>query len=276
MISKLHERLGTAGFVLSIVALVAAVSGTAIAATKLNGTQKKEVEKIAKKVAKRGPAGPAGATGPAGPAGPGGAKGDKGDSGAAGANGSNGGPGAAGKSVVIGATAPGCGAPGGKTIEVAGEPATKQNVCNGKEGSPWTPGTLPEKATETGTWGTGSATPSGNKTFPISFTLPLDTAPQPVLVMPTETSKPGCPGRGGATSTTVGIPKAEPGKLCVYVMGLEGATFQANPFKTWQFEEFFEEWELINGASNAGTLLEAQCASVCQVNGTWAVTGPEA
>jgi hypothetical protein len=272
MISKLHERLGTAGFVLSIVALVAAVSGTAIAATKLNATQKKEVEKIATKYAgKPGATGPAGATGLAGPLG------SKGDAGGAGANGANGAPGASGKSVALGTPTGSECAPGGITVEVEGTPSSKKKVCNGKEGSPWTAGgLLPEKATETGTWGTGSSTPAGNKTFPISFTLPLQTAPQPILVGPTEVSKlPGCPGRGG-TPTVPGIPQAEPGKLCVYIMGSESVVFQANPFKTWEFEPaVFEEWELVPGASPAGTLVEATCTAVCQISGTWAVTGPE-
>ena len=59
MIERIHQKLGTAGFVIAIVALIAALGGTALAAAKLNGTQKKEVEKIAKKYAgKPGAAGP--------------------------------------------------------------------------------------------------------------------------------------------------------------------------------------------------------------------------
>ena len=49
MISKLHNRLGTAGFVVAIIALVAALSGGAYAAQQANLSkqQKKEVKKIA-------------------------------------------------------------------------------------------------------------------------------------------------------------------------------------------------------------------------------------
>ena len=50
MFSRIHEQLGTAGFVISIVALVFAMAGGAIAANGgLNGKQKKEVKKFAKK-----------------------------------------------------------------------------------------------------------------------------------------------------------------------------------------------------------------------------------
>jgi hypothetical protein len=85
MLSKLHERLGTAGLVVALVALFAALAGTAFAATKLNPTQKKEVKKIAQKFAgapgPQGPAGPAGQTGPKGDAGPVGPVGPQGNPG---------------------------------------------------------------------------------------------------------------------------------------------------------------------------------------------------
>ena len=48
-------------------------------------------------------------------------------------------------------------------------------VCNGKEGSPWTDGgTLPPKATETGSWTTTGLSPVVGETYPeISFPIPL-------------------------------------------------------------------------------------------------------
>ena len=86
MFKRVHEKLGSAGLIIAVVALVAALSGAAIAAApKLNPTQKKEVTKIAKKYA-----GKPGATGPQGLLGPPGAPGAKGDSGAAGAKGATG------------------------------------------------------------------------------------------------------------------------------------------------------------------------------------------
>jgi hypothetical protein len=79
MLSRIHNKLGTAGLVIAVIALVAALAGTAIAAAGLNSKQKKEVKKIAKQFA--GKPGAPGATGPQGPAGPQGSKGDKGDQG---------------------------------------------------------------------------------------------------------------------------------------------------------------------------------------------------
>lgn len=94
MFSRIHEKLGTAGFVIAIVALIAALGGTALAAAGLNSKQKKEVTKIAKKYAGAdGKDGAAGATGPQGPAGvkgDTGPQGKQGDPGAPGANGTDG------------------------------------------------------------------------------------------------------------------------------------------------------------------------------------------
>ena len=54
MISRIHSKLGTAGFIVAIVALVAAL-GVALAASGLNSKQKKEVKKIAKQFARQSP-----------------------------------------------------------------------------------------------------------------------------------------------------------------------------------------------------------------------------
>ena len=79
-VRAIREPFGTAGLVVAGIALIAALGGTAFAATKLNSTQKKEVEKIAKRFA--GKNGKDGAVGPPGSAGPAGPKGDPGGSGA--------------------------------------------------------------------------------------------------------------------------------------------------------------------------------------------------
>jgi Collagen triple helix repeat (20 copies) len=88
MLTRIHNKLGTSGLVLGIIACIIALSGTAIAALPgLNSKQKKEVKKIAKKFAKagpqgaQGPAGAQGAAGAAGTAGQDGARGDQGDRG---------------------------------------------------------------------------------------------------------------------------------------------------------------------------------------------------
>jgi hypothetical protein len=164
-----------------VVALIAALGGTALAASgALTGKQKKEVEKIAKKYA-----GKPGAPGAAGANGTNGANGKDGSNGAAGA------PGKDGESVTLAASAS-CGVPGGTKVSVG---AVSKDVCNGKagdagespigtpfsgedeptgnpcggdggvnyivegvespvcNGSPWSVGgTLPPGATETGSW----------------------------------------------------------------------------------------------------------------------------
>jgi Collagen triple helix repeat (20 copies) len=252
MLERLRNQIGTAGLIVAIVALVAALGGGAYAATSNSGkatASAKGKPGPRGKTGKTGPAGPAGPAGPVGPAGPqgptgpAGAKGDKGDVGATGANGTP------------GSTGP-----------------------QGPKGDPWTAGgILPEGETETGTWGTGPLTPAGKKYFPISFTLPLALEPEPILVEATEESKPGCPGRGGGSFLGAGdkptTPEADPGKLCVYVMPTEGATFLG--FLKYEYEAAFNEWASVPGASRTGTLLSVNCLSVCLMAGTWAVTGPE-
>jgi len=91
MLKRIHNKLGTAGLVVAILALVAAVAGTAFAAGGLTKKQEKQVVKIAKKYA--GKQGPKGDTGPAGAQGPKGDPGPKGDEGAKGDKGDQGPPG---------------------------------------------------------------------------------------------------------------------------------------------------------------------------------------
>jgi Collagen triple helix repeat (20 copies) len=92
MFSKIHQKLGTAGFVISILALIVALGGAAYAALPgLNSKQKKEVKKIAKQLAGQdGAQGPQGNSGSAGAKGDQGTKGDTGAPGAPGLNGANG------------------------------------------------------------------------------------------------------------------------------------------------------------------------------------------
>jgi hypothetical protein len=136
-LTRIHQRLGTAGFIISIVALVAALGGGAYAASGgLTGKQKKEVEKIAKKYA--GKPGANGTNGAPGAKGDAGAKGDPGAKGDAGAKGEKG--------------------------------------EKGAEGSPWTAGgVLPSGKTETGAWTAAMPPINEQVTFqvPISFPIPL-------------------------------------------------------------------------------------------------------
>jgi hypothetical protein len=255
MFSRVRDRFGTAGLIVAVVALVAALGGSAYAANAaLSGKQKKEVEKISKKYA--GKPGANGANGTNGSNGAAGAKGDKGD------------PGTNGKNVVIGSTAPGCGVPGGKTVEVAGEAATKQNVCNGKEGSPWVAGgTLPSEATETGTWAAvyeevGSFVPL---TFAIPLAAPLGSSK--VVKNAVEyngedevgTAHENCPGKASN-------PRAAPGFLCVYAGYLSGES-NIGPI----FDPTKGPFEA-EGASVSGAVLMMENPGLA--SGTWAVTAP--
>jgi hypothetical protein len=270
-IRAIREPFGTAGLIVAMIALVAALGGTALAAKgALTGKQKKEVEKIAKKYA-----GKPGAPGANGTNGSPGAKGDTGAPGANGTNGTNGSPGTNGKSVAIGATAPGCGAPGGHTIEVAGEPSTKQNVCNGTEGSPWTElGTLPEEQAETGAWGF-SPLPKTLGLFlmklPISFPIPLESALPETAVHVVGI---GQTGPTECEEGTAEAPAAAPGNLCVYIQ------FGENPN---HLSEELEAGDLLISSPETGELGTAKAGAILTSpglpegaygSGTWVVRAP--
>jgi hypothetical protein len=190
MISRIHSKLGTAGLVVAIVALVVALTGVAFAATGLNSKQKKEVTKIAKKYA--GKAGPEGKQGPAGAQGPAGPKGDKGEKGDKGDKGEKGLKGEAG-------------------------------VCS--EANPEC--VLPTGATETGAWSIGND--DGPSIVPLSFNIPLTTAPE-FLRYVTEAGlerylAPGPEIKEVTPVNCLGTaeePEANPGYLCVYVLEQEG------------------------------------------------------
>lgn len=195
MLHRFRERFGTAGLVVSIVALVLAVGGTALAASgALTAKQKKEVKKIAKSFQGTGPAGP---IGPAGPQGPQGAPGAPGKDGAAGPAGP------------AGATGP-----------------TGPAGTNGTNGT-FSTEPLPKGQTLTGVWAI-SGEIGAWQLATISFPIRLATAPTADVQL--EPSGPGseigfitksesvepdfefsthCPG-------TAAEPKAAEGYLCVY------------------------------------------------------------
>lgn len=177
MFSRIHDKLGSAGLIVAIIALVFAMVGGAYAASddnsgatvsakkskkkkKSKGVTPAQVRKIAKQEAKKFANSNPGPQGPQGVPGAQGAKGDKGDTGSKGDDGEDG---ATGKSVeVVNESAPGCPGEEGVIYEVEGS-GTETEVCNGEEGatgptgptgSPWTVGgMLPEGVTETGVLG---------------------------------------------------------------------------------------------------------------------------
>jgi collagen triple helix repeat protein len=262
MLSRIHNKLGTAGLVVAIVALVAALAGTAIAAAGLNGKQKKEVKKIAKKFA--GKPGAAGATGPAGPQGP---KGDKGDTGAAGkdgTNGTNGTNGANGKSVITEPESTGtanCEGLGGAKFHTEGSGANTF-ACNGETGFTET---LPQGETETGTWGVAvkpteiglSGKPEQIQLASASFNIPLSEAPEALVYNLPETTD--CPG-------TVAEPKAAAGKLCVYI-GL--GAFDSGTAEGFKRQASFDSPLYVSGAAWG---MRGIGENTREAYGTWAVT----
>jgi hypothetical protein len=160
---RFHDRFGTAGVILGVIALILALGGTALAASgKLTHKQKKEVEKIAKKYA--GKDGKDGAPGSAGPKGDTGAPGPKGD------KGEPGDPGEDGKSVTV--TPATCGGLGGAEVKQEGAGSGVQ-VCNGETGFTEH---LPSGKTETGVWALGIDDEAS--IVPLTFNIPLAEAPE--------------------------------------------------------------------------------------------------
>jgi hypothetical protein len=141
MLSRIHDKLGTAGFVISIVALVVALTGGAYAATKgLSPQVKKQITKESKKFSKKfskqfAVPGPQGA---------------KGDTGAAGANGTNGTNGTSGTNGATG----------------------EAGACSGENPEC----TLPSGATLIGAW-SASGGEEDTALAPISFNLRVSPAP---------------------------------------------------------------------------------------------------
>jgi hypothetical protein len=226
VISRIHRQLGTAGFLISIIALIAALGGGAYAASGgFSAKQKKEIRKIAKSVATPGPQGPAGPSGSQGTSGSAGPKGDRGENGANGSDGTNGVAGTDGTdgenvSVIPLAAANGtghCEEGGAKFTNGTGEAF----ACNGKVGG--------GESTEMGFWES-----QGEKGFvlgevfavtTISFPRPLDAAPTETVMVDfdaTDEDKAKCPGE-------LFDPKATPGVLCLYPAFLEPTVTPIGP-----------------------------------------------
>jgi hypothetical protein len=277
MFERIHQKLGTAGFIISIVALVAALGGGAYAATGANGGSGKATAS-----AKQGKQGKPGKTGKTGPTGPAGAPGAKGDPGAPGTNGTNGTPGAAGKSVVVATEAKGANcAEGGASVE-AEDSGVKKFVCSGAKGSPGTPGTpgpqgspwtaggtLPPGSTETGAWATPYFT---EESFvPVTFAIPMaeEISPEHVVRVPgSGASKEAECNDGVAPEPSAAHPEAKPGYLCIF----EGS-FAAGGEMTSIYKASGTSTSV--GASTAGAVLEVFTeAGEDHGNGTWAVTAP--
>jgi hypothetical protein len=257
-VRAIREPFGTAGLIIAVVALVAAVGGTALAAAKLNGTQKKEVEKIAKKFA--------GKDGANGTNGTNGAPGAKGDAGAPGAAGTPGAPGKDGTSVTNTAIAKGvagkCNELGGAEFKVGTGTATL--ACNGETGFTEV---LPSEKTEMGNWSV-SAIGTSQIEVPaaISYSIPLAEPSEHVVYLNVEeteesttTPKEGCELE---VENLAAEPVAPPGTLCVFTRIKEAGSVSriANGIEA--------------GDSPAGAYIwgKSSVGGALGISGTWAVT----
>lgn len=266
MLQRIRNQFGSAGLIVALVALVAALGGTAVA---LTGAEKKQIKKESKKFSKKfskqfAKPGPAGAQGPQGLPG---ANGLPGAPGKDGANGTNGANGVDGKSVALVNEEPeNCPDEEGFTYEIDGS-GEEDEVCNGAEGSPWTAGgTLPSKATETGAWTLFLDNEAGIGATAISFPIPLaaDLAAEKVIMNPaTGAAGANCENAEHPGTASVSNPEAKSGFLCVYQKvepALNPAILRADTFGF--------------GASKTGALLfKSEGAPFDWGSGTWAVTG---
>jgi Collagen triple helix repeat (20 copies) len=264
MFSRIRKRFTYANVAMTL-ALVFAMSGGAYAAGKYLITSTKQINpKVLKQLqGKAGPAGTPGTQGPAGPAGSPGPQGPQGPAGKDGTNGTNGAPGesvAAGQ-VKVGETA--CGKLGGSKFTVGGK---ETFACNGKEGSPWTAGgTLPHGQIEQGTWSIGTLPASSEKLqqVPISFGIPLETAPTKAYFVSGatgNTSGGACVEDNGKKEVTVA-----PGTLCVFGGQFENLKVLGGGFLNPENEE------LEAGKSGAILLFEKEAGMEASARGIWVV-----
>jgi hypothetical protein len=209
MFSGVCRRLSYANVVATL-ALVFAMSGGALAASKYLITSTKQIKpsvlsSLKGKPGANGAQGAVGATGSAGLVG------------GTGLQGPAGGPGAKGET-----------GPEGK------EGKTGKEGKAGLPGSPWTvDGTLPPKATETGVWVVTPTTVDPTNlaiSFPIKLSAPLSQKGSAHFIE-TEGNEIDLNGKKVQSSTckgTVAQPTAEPGNLCIYAAKLEKSTSEPN------------------------------------------------
>ncbi|HWO15299.1 MAG TPA: hypothetical protein VNM89_01125 [Solirubrobacterales bacterium] len=297
MFNRIRDRFGTAGLIVSVVALVAALAGTAFAAAGLNSKQKSQVKAIAKTFA-----GKPGATGPAGPAGPAGANGAKGDTGARGADGTAGTDGVDGKTVRSGTTAPEGSVAGNtgdfyirtSTNQIFG-PKTGANGTNtgwgsatslqgaqgnpGADGSPWVVGTAPIGATLKGTWSAHSSNAAANEAIPIeiSFGVPVPIGdggsyivdmippggPDPAAAV---FGEPICTGSANNPTPVTG-PGAGAPVICAYAHARTNLDFPGEAGGPFLFAG-----TLLGSEGGSVVAPEAAAAGPAKAFGSWAVT----
>jgi hypothetical protein len=277
---SLRDRLSYANVVATL-ALVFAMSGGALAASKYLITSTKQIKPsvLGSLKGKAGPAGASGAQGPAGVAGPAGGVGPQGPGGAPGAKGESG---VSVTSAEVAKSSSACSKQGGvEFTSVSG----KATACNGKEGSPWTAGgTLPEGKTETGAWSFGELNEPAlefifvTASFPIPLAAPLGeghahlinstgmeiTGYNGATKTYTETAPEDC-GSGIGPEVNASNPQAKPGNLCVYISSLNNAVATST--------NIIDPATTAAGAGRTGAIETFVTSEGTQSGrGTWAVT----
>jgi hypothetical protein len=277
----LRSRLSYAN-VIATLALVFAMSGGALAASKFLITSTKQIKPsvLAQLKGRNGNNGAAGAQGPVGPQGP---------QGAPGANGKDGAPGSAGERGPAGA--PGeagkAGPAGPAGLKGATGPAGPAGAAGpegprGPEGSPWVDkGVLPTGQTETGTWSIDQ--PHATAEFlisyePISFPIRLGKA-GPVgsaffIDLKETEAKEGPVVKESGCTGSAAAPTAPEGKLCLYTGAEEeneGEAISIAPFGTGpegQPSEYGEAGAYVQYVISASNTSPVKITD----RGTWAVT----
>jgi hypothetical protein len=297
--SVLRSRYGVPGAI-SVIALVFAMMGGAYAAEnsgdgasasakKKNNRAKKnrakknkglnvaQVRRIAKQEARKFANSNPGAPGLIGPQGVPGPQGPKGDRGS---NGSNGSSGDNGTSATVDSFAGSKGTctedQGGLEVNSASPTAYVCNGLEGEEGDPWTElGTLPENATQTGSFRTVLDRPiGGGLAFgdpAVSFAIPLAgtglATGDTFVVLEGEDPPAACENEGHAGDAGPENPEAKSGKLCVYIArDIGGEVLEAFVFKSGAGAQ-------APGTSSAGAILSIGGLEDTDVRGTYAVTG---
>jgi hypothetical protein len=252
MFQAIRRHFNATGFV-AVLALVFAMSGGAYAASRYVITSTKQIKpSVLKSLQGRaGKAGATGATGPAGSVGPQGAVGVKGETGAMGPQGPEG-------------------------------PAGKEGR-EGKEGKPaGFPETLPNGKTERGVWSLFfTATEAAQlMSSAISFSIPLaevaEARHETNIIGPEE-------GEGEKKENTMAIPshckgtvekpEAAPGNFCLFIRSSSNAGPGFYAEDVFDTETGTAGTTGVLGAMVAGSSL---AAGPVLMDGTWAVTAPEA
>lgn len=267
----------------AVLALFFALGGGAYAAQRILITSKKQISKGALKELKKEFSGAAGQKGAPGATGPAGAQGAGGATGSTGPQGPEGHAGTDGTSVTSTKLSAGnkeCPEGGSEFTAASG----KTLACNG---SPWTAGgVLPEKRTETGSWGISGTVGSITSVLAVvSFTLPLAAALEPsdVHFVDHEEAKEGtvagCPG-------TAEHPAAELGQLCIFEGAVAGGGIEKEEVNGFQRPAGIDIWTPgfaaggsleTTGAGPTGAILRfAGVEGEPYVAwGSWALTAPK-